>query len=100
MGKIRNDFAHRLNLRIDKSEVNNFFDTFSNEQKEEIIKTASMQSLSWVLDGKTWKTIEPSSRFMVMCFALYYGLKMALIEFESDQRTNNYLKRMGKHSVG
>jgi len=99
MGLVRNNFAHKLYIRVGKSEVNNFFDTFSNEQKEEIINTASMPSLSWVSDGKTWKSIEPSSRFMVMCFALYYGLKIALIEFETEKKTSEHLKRIGKYSL-
>lgn len=99
MGRLRNKFAHELLFQIDKSEVNNFFDTFSHEQKAEIIDTASMKSLSWVSDGKTWKSIEPSSRFMVMCFALYYGLKIALTDFKTELTTEYMLKRAGKLSL-
>lgn len=87
MGKIRNNFSHRLNVGIAENEVNNFFDTFSNEQKEEIINSASIEGLSWVSEGKSWKSIEPSIRFMIMCFALYYGLKIAILEFNYSKMT-------------
>lgn len=74
--------------KIGKNEVNNFYGTFSITQKSEIIETSSIKSLSWISEGKTWKSIEPSDRFMVMCFALYYGVKIALIKLEREQKIN------------
>jgi len=96
MGKARNNFAHKLGKRIDKNEVNNFFDTFSNEQKKEIIETSSIDSLSWVSGGKTGKSIESSDQFVVMCFALYYGVKIAILELEYQRKIDVYQKQIAK----
>ncbi|WP_448548878.1 hypothetical protein [Thalassotalea fusca] len=96
LGTIRNNFAHKLNLKIDKNIVNNFFDTFDEKQKKDIIESSSVNTLSWVAEGKSWKAISPSDRFMIMSFALYYGLKMSIVEFKTDIDIRAYHEQIGK----
>lgn len=86
MGKTRNDFAHNLNQKIDKSRVNDFFDTFSHLHKDEIVNTSVNKSLSWVSEGKSWTNIDAKDKFMVMCFSLYYAIKIAIINFEANEK--------------
>ena len=96
IGKIRNNFAHKLNLKIDKNIVNSFFDTFDEQQKTDLIETSSLDTLSWVGEGRTWKSISPSARFMVMIFALYYGLKTSIVEFKADNDIRAYHEKTGR----
>ncbi len=78
IGKIRNDFAHKLNQRLDESRVNNFFNTFSPDQKSELMET--IKNTSW----GSWNKASSEEKFMVLCIKLYYSCKaeVARLEYE------------------
>lgn len=86
IGKIRNDFAHRLNQKLDKSRVNNFFNTFSSDQKSELMET--IRNTSW----GSWGKASNEEKFTALCIALYYLCKAEITRLEYEIKANSLQK--------
>lgn len=86
IGKIRNDFAHRLNQKLDESRVNNFFSTFSPDQKSDLMET--IKSTSWGSWGKT----SNEEKFTALCIALYYLCKAEITRLEFEIKASSLQK--------
>lgn len=76
IGGLRNDFAHKPNQQLDKNNMKNLFDSFTSEQKAELLDRT--KNLSWVPAGKTWRDISPPEQFTVMAISLYYMVKVEI----------------------
>ena len=88
IGKIRNKFAHNLNFSLDNGLMNNFYSTFSDDHKAQINETASMESLSWISKGQSWKSVTADEKFMIFGMSLYYLPKIAIREISRTIKLN------------
>ncbi len=78
LGKIRNDFAHKINQNIDSNRVNNLFDSFSPSQKKQLME--SIKNTSW----KSWSKGTDEEKFIALCMAIYFMCKISILQFEHD----------------
>lgn len=77
IGGLRNDFAHESRQQLDKNNMKNLFDSFTFEQKTELLERT--KNLSWVAAGKKWRDISPPEQFTVMAISLYYMVKVEMM---------------------
>ncbi|MEZ9202040.1 hypothetical protein AB4151_06500 [Vibrio splendidus] len=88
LGKIRNDFAHNLDTKIDTSYMNNFYDSFPAERKEEFMKVARETNQSWIVESVPWKKVKPEQKFQLLCITLYYWCKFHVESLQQEQKMN------------
>ena len=88
LGKMRNDFAHNLDTKIDSNYMNNFYQSFSLEQKNNMMKFAKESKQSWVVDGLSWKKVPPAEQFIFMCISLYYSCLKEIDKQKHQQEMN------------
>ncbi|WP_260963319.1 hypothetical protein [Pseudomonas citri] len=71
LGEMRNKFAHRLDTKIDKSSMKNFYKTFSSEQKN-LIHLTFKNTIEKVSIGhkKTLLDLSPKEQFAILSTAL------------------------------
>lgn len=86
IGKIRNSFAHNLDNKIDTDKINNFFNSFSNKSKEEMIQNCINKNPPWFPEAKSWKDIAMAERFFVMCFSLFSEIRSAITVLEFNKK--------------
>lgn len=97
LGKIRNDFAHKVNTKIDSNHMNNFYGSFSPVQREMMIKIAKETNQSWATKNLSWKDVQPSVKFAYLCISLYYFCQHA-IDFKKTEQEYNKIGRIAlKH---
>lgn len=93
IGKIRNDFAHKLEQKIDENRINNFFNTFSPDQKSELMET--IKDTSW----GSWGKGSSEEKFTALCIALYYLCKMEISKLEFEIKTASLNKVLAELSA-
>lgn len=93
IGKMRNDFAHKLEQKIDENRIDNFFNTFSSIQKAELIET--IKYTSW---GR-WGKGSSEEKFTALCIALYYMCKMEISKLELDIKSTSQNKLFTEHHL-
>lgn len=81
IGTLRNAFAHRPNQALDKNRTKNFFESFTPDQRSEMLRMSRDSALSWSKDGTEWRDVSPHDQFVVMATSLYYMLKIELSAF-------------------
>jgi hypothetical protein len=86
LGKMRNDFAHKLGQSIDKNRINNFYDTFSSAHRQDIHTRAHDLGVFGLDEGVKWKEMEPKSKFSLCCISLFYFVSFALLEQSYNQK--------------
>ncbi|EKO3860442.1 hypothetical protein JE958_005111 [Vibrio harveyi] len=86
LGKIRNDFAHKLDQVIDKSRINNFYDGFSSLHRQKMYGIAHELEVFGINNGVPWKQIEPQNKFSLCCISLYYFVRFAVMENAHKQK--------------
>ena len=88
LGKLRNDFAHKLNTQIDSSRINNFYKSFPSSQREKFMTYSKATNQSWIMDDIPWSKVEPSLKFQHLCIALFYWCKTSIdvLKIENEQR--------------
>jgi hypothetical protein len=92
LGNIRNDFAHKIDQKIDLNKINNFYESFSSSHKEEIMDTLKKSDMSWVKENTSWKKVNPEQKFMVLCISLASYCEQSLIVFSANKDINIYKK--------
>lgn len=92
LGKMRNDFAHKLEQKIDKNRINNFYTSFSSTHREKIYNSAKELGIFGLGEGKSWQSIEPRDKFFICCIGLYYFVRFEVLYITQD----NKLKKMDK----
>jgi len=90
IGTIRNEFAHKTNQKIDKNRVDNFFDTFSPNQKNNLMKT--IQGTSWI----KWGNATDEEKFTALCLALYYQCEFEVFNIGYEVQSNTLNKAFTK----
>lgn len=70
IGKIRNKFAHRLDTKINKSMMNDFYKQFSPEQKLTIHRTFKNTLNTTSLSARSLSELPPKDQFAVLSVAL------------------------------
>lgn len=86
LGAIRNKFAHRLDTKIDKEKINNFYKQFSSTQKNTIHasfkQTVKNNSLT---PEMTFFDLTPKEQFALLSVALRMQI-LALIQIHKDEK--------------
>jgi hypothetical protein len=95
LAKIRNVFAHQLDTKIDSNYMNNFYDSFPQEQKEKIMKVARDTNQTWVTECISWKKVKLDQRFQYLCFTLYYWCKLEI----EIQRHDQLIDKLGRSAL-
>ncbi|MGF1854738.1 hypothetical protein L4B78_00590 [Vibrio anguillarum] len=93
LGKIRNSFAHKLNSNIDSNYMNNFYGSFSSEQREMMMKIAKETNQPWVVESLSWKDVPSSDKFAYLCISLYYFCNYA-IDIQKTEQAYNKIGRI------
>ncbi|CAH1561131.1 conserved hypothetical protein [Vibrio jasicida] len=82
LGKIRNNFAHRLDQGIDSNLVNNFFKSFSNFHKNEIVSQSTRTVFS---SSSNWGSLPMKEQFISCCNLLHTKLSCVIIEHDTEK---------------
>jgi hypothetical protein len=90
IGKIRNNFAHKPNQKIDKNRVDNFFNTFSPNQKSNLMK--AIKDSSWI----KWANATNEEKFTALCLALYYQCEFKVFNIGCEVQSNALSKAITK----
>ncbi|MEZ8241934.1 hypothetical protein AB6C73_26155 [Vibrio splendidus] len=91
LGKARNNFAHRLDQKIDANFVNNFYKTFSKEHQSDI----SSQAVKNIFKlAKTWKDLSPKDKFIDCCNSLHSRVECVIIEHSTEKDINEISRVM------
>ena len=93
IGKIRNDFAHKINQKIDKNRVDNFFDTFSPNQKSNLMDV--IKGTSWI----NWGNATNEEKFTALCLALYYKCESEVLKIECEVKLNSLSKTIARRHM-
>ena len=92
LGKMRNDFAHKPEQKIDKSRINNFYNSFSSTHREEIYNTAKELGIFGLNEGKSWQSIDPRDKFFMCCVCLYNFVRFEILDVTHEKK----IEKMGK----
>lgn len=93
LGKMRNDFAHQLDMTINSSVINNFYSSFSLGHRDNMIRVAKETNQSWFVEGLSWKKVPAESKFVFMCIELYYSC-LESVGRQKYEKTSNQLGRI------
>jgi uncharacterized protein YaiE (UPF0345 family) len=96
IGKIRNLFAHKFEQTIDKSKMNNFYSSFTTDQKTEIMEIVAKSKLSWVKNSQQWRKTSPSNQFMILAMSLFYMMKIEVDKYYHSTDIKKCCENLGK----
>ncbi len=77
LGSIRNKFAHHIDQKLSKDQINAIYKSFDQTDKLEINTMMESPSFSWVQEGKTWRNESVGMQYTVLCMHLYYSVKLS-----------------------
>lgn len=100
LGNIRNDFAHKIDQKIDLNKINNFYKSFCSDHKIEIMNTLKESNLSFGKERISWQDVKPEDKFMALCYALNFYCENALLEFAHEKELNLYKKIIAESYAG
>jgi len=83
LGNLRNDFAHKLDTKLGKQEVKNFYSSFSAEAKELIHSTIqktnkSLSKQTGKVVKNEWTDFDVKTQFSLLVISLEAGLFVEL----------------------
>jgi|GEM_PF-6369534 len=99
LGSIRNDFAHKIEQKIDLNKINNFYKSFCPSHREEIMNTLKESNVSWVKEKISWQDVKPKDKFMALCMSLDFYCEKYLLEFTSAKEINYFKKIIAESYV-
>lgn len=79
LGSIRNKFAHCIDQKLSKNEINAIYKSLDQTDKLEVNSMMESQSFSWVKEGKTWRSESVAMQYTILCMHLYYSVKLSSI---------------------
>ena len=81
LGKLRNDFAHRLDTQLSKDRVNNLYNALSADQKGLIQHVYRREGSG----GPSFKEMSPRDRFIAMAISLRAMLLARIIDIRKSR---------------
>lgn len=102
IAKIRNKFARNLHEDIDKSLINNFFESFPSKEndcffsKNHILNMAKELDVFGFREGKTWKKLEPDDQFILLIISLCYSLKYEIDKYQLKKEIDQKDIQLGR----
>jgi len=85
IGRLRNNFAHKLNTTLNHDRAKNLYETLSKNEKE-ITQQSFISTNKKMPDGKKYefKNLEPADLFVLIAVCMRQLLKAARIEIEKE----------------
>jgi len=99
IGKLRNDFAHKLDQVIDKNKINFFYKSFSSRHQNEFIEIAKDLELGWYIKGTQWRDVEPTEKFTLLCISLYYWCRFAVMDGKHKNKLTKISLKKSKEII-
>ena len=92
LGKIRNEFAHKADMKIDKSNTSSLYDALSSELKRNLQNIYDeTRKLNKNKINKSLKKLEPRDKFILLAVAMQSSLQ-GLIAFKKESLVKGELK--------